>query len=314
VWGDAWFLALDDRSKLLWLHLLTTPRSSAFPGLIRSGAAGIAEDLRWKARDVDDRLRAFCASNGHEAHAMRDPEALVIWLPRAVEFNPPRNPNAVTAWARAIHDVPECGLRAEAFASAGEFVAALPVDREKLGIKRKFLELFRRWLPEPLVQRLHQQLTQSFGEPFPEPLPEPLVQYRAGAGAEDQKQEQASLNTRDVPREDAQPAAPFSGDKNSLGPEEKRQEHERGRVDDLLAACERFFPQGDWESRGARKWAADQVRAFPLVNHAHEAELAARKARKDKRPIEKPQLFLPRWFERVQADREKERARTGDAR
>jgi hypothetical protein len=38
----------------------------------------------------------------------------VVWIPKAVLYNPAENPNTVKAWRRAIAEIPECPLRDEA--------------------------------------------------------------------------------------------------------------------------------------------------------------------------------------------------------
>ena len=113
MWGDEKFVALSrpkPNAQFLWVFLLTGPQTTAAPGLFSAGEAALAEMLDWP-------LSAFrrCFEELSSADMVKaDWRARVVWIPKAVLYNPAENPNTVKAWRRAIAEIPECALRDEA--------------------------------------------------------------------------------------------------------------------------------------------------------------------------------------------------------
>lgn len=113
MWGDEKFRSLTrprPNAQSLWIFILTGPHTTAAPGLFCAGEAGLAEALAWP-------LRSFRRHFGElEARGMvrADWGARVVWVPRALRYNPPESANVVRAWRKAIADIPECQLRDEA--------------------------------------------------------------------------------------------------------------------------------------------------------------------------------------------------------
>ena len=116
VHNDARFRALSPpapSAQFLWLRLLTSPESVAAPGLIPATRAGLAEKLGWKTRDFDRCFDELTVETDEHEYplAIADWSAGLIFLPKAVEYNPPVSPNAVKAWVASLLRVPECDLR-----------------------------------------------------------------------------------------------------------------------------------------------------------------------------------------------------------
>lgn len=119
MWGDGKFRSLSSpapNAQTLWVYLLTGPHTTAAPGLFSAGEASLSEAIGWS-------LRSFrrCFSELVEREMVRsDWSSRVVWIPRAVNYNPPESANVVRAWRKAIVEIPECELRDEAEASLRE--------------------------------------------------------------------------------------------------------------------------------------------------------------------------------------------------
>src|SRR5262249_21992676 len=113
MWGDARFLALSrpqPNAQTLWVYLLTGPHTTSIPGLFAAGGAALAEALGWP-------LKAFREAFG-EAHSQgmvkADFSARVVWIPKAINYNPPESANVVKSWRAYWDEIPECGLKVQA--------------------------------------------------------------------------------------------------------------------------------------------------------------------------------------------------------
>lgn len=113
MWGDEKFVALSKpkpNAQTLWVFLLTGPQTTAAPGLFSAGEAALAEALDWPL----PAFRRCFRELADKQMAKADWRARVVWIPKAVLYNPAENPNTVKAWRRAIAEIPECPLRDEA--------------------------------------------------------------------------------------------------------------------------------------------------------------------------------------------------------
>lgn len=151
VWGDAKFDNLSTDAKLLWFFILTGPHHNGLPGLHVVGAAASAEALRWEPALFTEAWDEIETSGMAEANWRRR----VVFVPNALKYQPPENPNAVKAWAKLFDVVPECELRERWLQDLIQTLAPF---------RPAWLEPFRELLPERLRER--------FGEQFREPLPE----------------------------------------------------------------------------------------------------------------------------------------------
>jgi uncharacterized phage protein (TIGR02220 family) len=108
VWNDRKFLALSSDARLLWLFLLTTPSTLSIPGVVIGGEAALAEQLGTVPSLLRERFRELVKVG----LSVRN-EGRLTWLPNALKYQPPHNPNQVKAWAKAWDDVPEGPLKRE---------------------------------------------------------------------------------------------------------------------------------------------------------------------------------------------------------
>jgi uncharacterized phage protein (TIGR02220 family) len=115
MWGDEKFRQLSvprPNGQTLWIYLLTGPHTGPIPGLAVVGEAGLAEALGWP-------LKAFRAAFSEitaQGMAEADWSARVVFLPKAIDHNPPESPNVVRAWPRYMAEIPECLLKFKAAA------------------------------------------------------------------------------------------------------------------------------------------------------------------------------------------------------
>jgi hypothetical protein len=146
MWVDQRFARLSPMlpsGQGLWIFLLTNPDTGLIPGLYRAGRAGLAEALGWDIADFDS---AF-AELEREGMARADWRARLVWLPKALDHNPPPNPNVVTRWAREFDLLPECALRFEALAALGRHT-----DSRSSGFAEAFEKAFGAILRRGFVQ------------------------------------------------------------------------------------------------------------------------------------------------------------------
>jgi len=164
TWGDQKFQALSDRSKFLWLYLLTGPHCTSIPGLLPNvGIGTIADGLQWPT----SRVRKHWAEIEAAGMAIADWSANVIVLPNAILYNDPANPNVILGWRRI--PLPQCDL----------VVRALRAIRIVLSSKED---------PRPWVAAFDEAFRKGFPEGFLKPFRESFGKTGSGTGTGDQEQ------------------------------------------------------------------------------------------------------------------------------
>ena len=165
VWGDAKFKRLTPiapSGQALWFYLLTNKRTTNIPGLFEAGEVEMSHRLGWPLDDFRSAFREL----EREGMAKADWSAPLVYIPNAVKYDPPANPNVVRGWRVVWDELPECGLKTEAWHGLRLFVE---------GFGKGFGKGFREALPEPF----REPFREPFGEPSrkgmanPEPEPEP---------------------------------------------------------------------------------------------------------------------------------------------
>jgi hypothetical protein len=104
LWITADFLQLSDRAKLIYFYFLTNPNTNSIPGLYRLGEAQAADEI---GMDVKG-FREGYAELFRKGFAKGNWKARVMWLPMALEYNKPENPNVVKSWGDYIVEIPDC--------------------------------------------------------------------------------------------------------------------------------------------------------------------------------------------------------------
>lgn len=148
IHSDAKFRSLSHAQpcgRYLWLYLLTTPKLTSIPGLIAAGEAELAEALEWSLKGFREGFAELFA----KGLAKADWEARLVWIPNARKYNQPENPNVIKGWRTAWDEMPECGLKLEAWQGLKGLAE---------GLGEGFAKAFIEGLPEP------------FAEPFAKPV------------------------------------------------------------------------------------------------------------------------------------------------
>src|SRR5690348_7720814 len=94
MYGDEKFQELSrpqPNGQTLWTYLITGPHTTSVPGLFTAGEAHLAEALGWTLRG----LRSAWSEIAWQGMARADWKARVVWLPNAIRYNAPENPNVV---------------------------------------------------------------------------------------------------------------------------------------------------------------------------------------------------------------------------
>lgn len=111
IHGDAKFLSLSPdqpSGRALFKHLLICEENGPLPGVVRAGAASLAEALEWSPEGLRERFGELF----REGLAEADWRARLVFLPNGIKYNPPNNPNVVAGWAKHWDALPEGPLKA----------------------------------------------------------------------------------------------------------------------------------------------------------------------------------------------------------
>ena len=144
MWGDEKFQSLSKpkpNAQTLWVYLLTGEHTLAIPGLSHIGEYGLAEALKWPISAFRRTFKEITDRGMVKA----DFTNRVVWLPHAVQYNPPDSVNVVKAWAKSLEEIPECRLKIHAAQNIVEFLRGMDVDKPEA-----FAEAFAEALPKGL--------------------------------------------------------------------------------------------------------------------------------------------------------------------
>ena len=201
MWADARFRVLSSpppSGKYLWIALLTGPYTTNLPGLFRVGEMALAEELGWTLEG----LREGFAELFREGLAKADWNARVVWIPNAIKYNPPDNPNVVKGWRDSWDEVPECALKAEAFHRLRTFTEGLGE-----GFAKAFVECCAQGLANQEQEQEQEQDLKTLPQTsFAEPHEVPLQERRNSKPTEAQTDQLYSLYPRKRDKLDAKKA------------------------------------------------------------------------------------------------------------
>jgi hypothetical protein len=131
----------------LWTWLLTGPATCIVPGVIYNvGPRGMSELLKWDEKGFREAFQEVLALGMAEV----DFDAPLIFIPKAIKYNPPQSPNVVTAWSGAWEQIPECVLKNKIRQVLGTFME---------GLSEAFREAFDKACPKPMPNQEQEQLT-----------------------------------------------------------------------------------------------------------------------------------------------------------
>ena len=90
-------------------------------GETRAGEMALAEELGWSIEGFREAFAELLAKGLVKA----DLSARVVWVPNAMKYNPPENPNVVKSWRTAWDEISECALKTEARERLQDFTKGL---------------------------------------------------------------------------------------------------------------------------------------------------------------------------------------------
>lgn len=134
MWGDLKFRSLSPHGQFLWFRLLTGPETTAMPGVIPTGKATLAEALGWSSEAITGAFGELL----RQRMVVADFDARLIFLPKALRYNPPAAPNVVISWRSTFDALPECSVKAEILRTFGE-----ELERCSDGFRNAFRKAFR---------------------------------------------------------------------------------------------------------------------------------------------------------------------------
>lgn len=147
MWGDVKFRNLTTpgpNGQTLWFFLLTGPQTTRIPGLFSVGVAGFAELIGWP---IEGFRKAF-QEIFDQGMVQVDWKARLVWVPKAIHYNRPENPNVVKGWKDTWDEMPECDLKLEAWRELKAFI-------EDLG--EGFAKAFEQACQKPILKPLPNQ-------------------------------------------------------------------------------------------------------------------------------------------------------------
>lgn len=124
MWGDEKFRSLSKSApngQTLWFYLLTGPHTTSIPGLFMAGEMALSEALGWPVKAFREAFQEVLSKGMAEA----DFEARVVWIPKAMLYNPPESPNVVKSWRIYWDEIPECPLKHKAYQHLKAFTEGL---------------------------------------------------------------------------------------------------------------------------------------------------------------------------------------------
>lgn len=181
--GDTKFLALSPETpsgRGLFKHLLICPELGPLPGVIRSGAAAMAEVLEWPLDSFLERFEELVREDLVEV----DWKARLIFLTNGIRYNAPDNPNQIIGWSRHWNALPDSALKSVIWA---RYLSHFKSDAER---RRKEIQAGtrdKRQDPEALLKAFLENIArpgaappevETESVPAPAPVPAPASSPR----------------------------------------------------------------------------------------------------------------------------------------
>ena len=116
IWDDPEFMDASPVCKLVFLHLLTNPFTSAF-GCYRAGIAALAESSCLDPEAFREAFQEGLAKGWFKY----DETFRVIFLPKFFKHNKPASMNVIAGWRKGIEMLPETPLKYECVLAMGQF-------------------------------------------------------------------------------------------------------------------------------------------------------------------------------------------------
>ncbi len=113
-------MRLSAEAKVVYFSLLLGPHRTTAPGLFRGGPAALAE----ASETTPETFRGCVAELEARGLVAADFERRVVFLPSAVEDDPPANPNTIRSWSKVLDEIPPCEVKTTAHKALRDATAA----------------------------------------------------------------------------------------------------------------------------------------------------------------------------------------------
>jgi len=154
IWNDENFRILSDKSKLVFLFLLTHPHMTSL-GAMRATPVGLAAELNWTEKD----FRKAFGELFRKPFLKVDETASFLWIPKFIKYNQPESPNVLKSWEYALDYIPECDYKYQLIEDVKAFAEGLGKGFREV-IPKAFAEGVRKPLPnheqEPEQEQEHE--------------------------------------------------------------------------------------------------------------------------------------------------------------
>lgn len=120
----------------LWWHLLAGEHTRLIPGVLHVSAAAFADSLGWPLESFVECFDECCRMGLVESY----PEGRLMFLPGALKWNEPQNPNVVTSWRGQWRLLPECD---------GLLSIWNQLHKGLLGMSKAYADAFTKACPKP---------------------------------------------------------------------------------------------------------------------------------------------------------------------
>jgi hypothetical protein len=147
TWNDQNFRELSPlpcSGQSVWLVLVLGPQTTNIPGLFECSEVAIADRFGW---ELEAFRKAFLEASSR-GMVVADWKARLVWLPKAPLYNKPESPNVVKSWGTMFDELPECGVKVQAYQSLKAFAE---------GWGRSFEEAFHEAFRKPSAKAMPNQ-------------------------------------------------------------------------------------------------------------------------------------------------------------
>jgi hypothetical protein len=264
TWNDESFRALTPAAKMLWLYLLSGPRTIAIPGVVIAREAVVADDLECTVRA----LRKAFSELEQLGMVVADWKTGLVLLPNALMIhgkvrraNAPANGTVLKSWSKHWSAVPRCDLKLQLFETLQTLATLLGevfISAFHEGFQSSVLKSFRAPLPEAKAE--------CFGKPDANP---------SGIQDQEQKQEEEQEKESIAPPSGTQHSFALGSDPEPTKP--KRAKAPKQPPADLTVFRDAYLAAFELETGHAPLWAgAEAGMATKLITKAGLSECLRR--------------------------------------
>jgi hypothetical protein len=113
LWGDEKFRSLSKpqaNAQSLWIYILSGPRTTSVPGLMKFSVGEASEDFGWELDQTKKAMEELAEHN----MIKYDQPARLLFVPNALRHNPPSSSKVIIGWRDHWAELPQCELKRQA--------------------------------------------------------------------------------------------------------------------------------------------------------------------------------------------------------